>query len=41
MAFMKNMFTLSGDIYRTDKKDMLATVKLPASTGVGTGTILL
>ena len=38
MAFMKNMFTLSGDIYRTDKKDMLATVKLPASTGVGTGT---
>lgn len=37
LAFLRNMFTLSGDFYKTDKKDMLATVKLPASSGVGTG----
>lgn len=41
LAFFRNMFTLSGDIYRTDKKDMLATVKLPASSGVGTGSYSL
>lgn len=36
LGFLDNRITLSGDVYRTDKKDMLATVKLPASTGVGT-----
>ncbi|MFR9584709.1 MAG: TonB-dependent receptor [Rikenellaceae bacterium] len=37
-GFMNNKFTLTADLYNTDKRDMLSDVKLPASTGAGTST---
>ncbi len=37
-GFLNNKFTLSADLYNTNKRDMLSDVKLPASTGAGTSS---
>lgn len=38
MGFFQNSLSMSFDYYKSMKKDMLATVKLSSSTGVGTGS---
>lgn len=38
LSFLSNSITFSADVYNTDKRDMLAQVKLPASVGAGTST---
>lgn len=37
MSFFNNSLTFSGDLYKTEKEDMLFSVYLPPSTGVGLG----
>ncbi len=38
MGFFDNSFSISADYYKSMKYDMLSTVQLPSSTGVGTGS---
>ncbi len=38
LSFLNNSITFSADIYNTEKRDMLAQVKLPGSVGTGTST---
>ncbi|MFR9652645.1 MAG: TonB-dependent receptor [Rikenellaceae bacterium] len=35
LAFLKNKFTVSADVYQTNKRDMLASVTIPSSAGGG------